>query len=72
MEKSECMTEEQFSDLRRGDIVRNLGSGSAYVIEGNATRGFIGIKTIRITHRPEWMLFSKSVQVEQEPTNGTD
>jgi len=61
--KDRHMTESEFYNLRRGDIVRNLRDGSSYVIVCQGERGPIATRTVEITNHPEWFLFSKSEEI---------
>lgn len=51
------MNAEEFSKLKRGDIVQNTGSGNSYVIAEQHGDWFIGVRTIAITHPSEWEKF---------------
>lgn len=53
------MDREEFEQLGRGDIVRNLGDHTSYVIKGPAPTfgngpAFIGVETCHITNPAEW------------------
>jgi hypothetical protein len=49
------MTVKEFNGLKRGDIVRNTGSGNSYVIvDGIKRLGFIAVRTITVTNPFEW------------------
>jgi len=43
-----------FSNLKRGDIVQNLGSGISYVITSVRKGEAIAIRQIEITNKNEW------------------
>lgn len=59
------MTNEQFSSLQRGDIVRGRVSGNAYVIDSNIGSGYIGVNTVLLTHADEWEYCTpKKVEVQ--------
>jgi hypothetical protein len=58
------MNREEFLNLKRGDIVQNIGSGQSYVIESvSQNKGsfiFLGIRTCSITNPAEWKLVPSS------------
>jgi hypothetical protein len=45
--------------LRPGDVVRNIGSGEAYVVLENVGRGAIAVRTIHVSNPQEWVLVSR-------------
>lgn len=45
---------ENFSGLKRGDIVRNLGSGNTYVIDINGGNFCIAVNTVYMSNPLEW------------------
>ncbi len=60
------MTEKQFAQLGRGDIVRNV-SGESYVIVGlRPVGGFCAVREATVSNRFEWTVFSKSRRVEKK------
>lgn len=51
------MTPQEFSQLKRGDIVRHVGSGDSYVIERSKGDGsHVAIRSIVVTNTHEWIL----------------
>jgi hypothetical protein len=49
----------KISELNRGDIVQNKGSGRSYVIADVGRYVAIGVRTIKINNPKEWLLFNK-------------
>ena len=54
------MSEEEFRNLERGDIVRGANSGTSYVVERTLGTYVIGVRTVLITNPDEWVLVKKS------------
>lgn len=52
------MSKIEFENLRRGDIIRNIGSGESYVIEQqyDIPAKFIAVHTVTVTNPDEWEL----------------
>ena len=51
------MTQKEFDNLRRGDIVMLKGTGISYVIEHSLRNSYIANRTIEVTNPNEWNLF---------------
>lgn len=46
---------QEFKNLRRGDIVRNIGSGDSYVIEqAYDFQKYIAVTTVTVTNPEDW------------------
>jgi len=43
-----------FTDLKKGDIVQNLGSGLGYTILETGKESAVAIRTVKITNPSEW------------------
>jgi hypothetical protein len=49
------MTNEEFSNLKAGDVVQNKGSASAYIVTGNYGDGGVTmVKTLLSFNPSEW------------------
>ena len=50
------MTKDEINSLKKGDIVRNIGSGNSYFILvcDNENNFILGIRAIWITNPSEW------------------
>ncbi len=53
------MTQEEFDNLKRGDIVVSEGTGISYVIEHSLADSYIANRTIEVTNPNQWKLFIK-------------
>lgn len=51
------MTQKEFDNLRRGDIIRHTSDGESYTIEHSLKNSYIGVRTIEITNPDEWILY---------------
>jgi hypothetical protein len=55
------LTEEEFRQLREGDIVRGKSRGEGYIVQANySSCGVVITRTQLIRHAPEWDLISKA------------
>lgn len=52
----------KLSDLKRGDVVRNLGSGDSYVVitEGNSDKPPVAIRHVHLTNVSEWVRIDRA------------
>ncbi len=50
------MTRDQFKALKPGDLVRNTGSSSAYIVHANYGDRVTAAKTVDLTNPSEWLL----------------
>lgn len=50
------MTNEEFQNLREGDIVQAKASGMGYIIVGKYKDRAIAVRTVEITNPDEWEL----------------
>ena len=50
------MTNEQFKSLRRGDVIRGLCSGTAFVVDAHYGDFVIAMKSMHISNPSEWEL----------------
>jgi len=48
------MTPEQFNRLERGDLVRHVGHGDAWVVDGRYGDCVVIVRTMRIVNPDEW------------------
>ena len=66
------MTKEQFKSLRRGDIIRGLASGIAFVVDAHYGDFVIAMKSMHVSNPSEWELCASenSGAVVNGPTTG--
>jgi hypothetical protein len=57
------MTNEEFDKLKRGDIVRNIGSKGVYVVTDNFGDRKTAVMTADLTNPQEWEI----VNINNEP-----
>jgi hypothetical protein len=50
------MTNEQFKSLRRGDVIRGCGSGTAFVVDAHYGDFVIAMKSMHVSNPSEWEL----------------
>ena len=50
------MTNEQFKSLRRGDVIRGLCSGTAFVVDAHYGDFVIAMKSMHVSNPSEWEL----------------
>jgi len=43
-----------FTDLKRGDIIQNTGSGNSYVVTSVNENEAIAVRQIKVTNKSEW------------------
>jgi len=48
------MKVEEMKNLKRGDIVKNDGSGNSYVVTANYGDRITAVRTVDITNPSEW------------------
>lgn len=49
----QSMTQEELANLKRGDLVRNVGSGESYMILDTYLRP-IAVRSVTVTNPQEW------------------
>ena len=54
------MTEDEFKNLTRGDIVRHKGLGDSWLIDMSYGNRKTAIRTVDLTNPDEWELISKA------------
>jgi hypothetical protein len=64
------MTNEQFKSLRRGDVIRNSGSSTAFVVDAHYGDFVIAMKSMHVSNPSEWVLCASenSGAVAEQPT----
>lgn len=50
------MTNEQFKSLRRGDIIRGIGTGTSFVVDAHYGDFVVAMKTMHVSNPDEWEL----------------
>lgn len=61
------MTKEEFKKLKRGDVVRNIGSENVYVVTGNYGEYSTFVNTIVAYNHTEWEIIEKEAPNGQAP-----
>jgi hypothetical protein len=54
------MTQEEFDQLRTGDVVRGMLSSAAYVVHAHYGDHVIALRLAYISHPDEWELIGKA------------
>lgn len=57
-----------FSNLQRGDIVRNIGSGESYVVDANYGDYCIAMRSVHMSNPSEWCAPLKEVEQRADNT----
>lgn len=61
------LSDQEYQDLARGDIIQHLGNGRAYVILDSVypagKKVLVAASTVTVDNPTEWRLFSKGVAV---------
>ena len=57
------MTNEDFENLREGDIVQNKGSGVGYIIISKYRDMAIAVRTVELTNPAEWEIVQKRLDL---------
>lgn len=65
------MNSVQLKKLKKGDIVRHLGTGDSYVVDANYGDFVTGMRTVNISNPSEWMLFTPGQGEIQKPEHNT-
>jgi hypothetical protein len=63
------MTKKEFKKLKRGDVVRNIGSERVYVVTGNYGEYSTFTDTIIAYNHTEWEIMEKETINGQTPIN---
>jgi len=53
------MTPEQIKDVMTGDVLRNVGTGHAYVVIANVDGQLVAVRTVTVTNPDEWDIIGK-------------
>ena len=54
------MTQEEFDNLDRGDVVCHVGSTQSFVVDANYGNHVIAVRAVDLTNPPEWELRAKA------------
>lgn len=61
------MTEQEFADLKPGDVVRHANGSDGYIVHANyGNRNIIAILAIHLGNPHEWLLISKANRKDGE------
>jgi hypothetical protein len=63
------MTNEQFKSLRRGDVIRGCGSGTAFVVDAHYGDFVIAMKSMHVSNPSEWELCASKTKESQNTDN---
>jgi hypothetical protein len=58
------VTETEFRRLRPGDIVRNVGSSTGYIVTSNNGNFVTAVRTVHLTMPSEWTVVRRSMLAE--------
>lgn len=60
IEESDLFKPLDFKDLRRGNIIQNIGSGTSYVVTEVKEDNAIAVRQINVTNDREWRVLRDS------------
>lgn len=60
------MNQQQFHELRPGDIVRHVVGHDGYIVTGNYGDYVVAVRTIIMGRPEEWTLVKKVCEVQEE------
>lgn len=53
------MTDEEFNNLKRGDIIRQADKSDSYVVDARTSYGILAVKIMIAMNPSEWYLIKK-------------